>query len=276
MGNSINNIKFLGRKFFGVRNLQIYDPDALNYFNANTAITSTADKNAINQYLFVNAKNQGYYSKIKQMILPLWSTATNNKWNLVNPLDTNGAFRLTFSTGWTHSSTGMTPNGTSAFAQTFLSTSAIGLNTGHLSYYSRTNSTGSYGEIGALKSSPNSYTDLGLKTATGAYIRYNNGGAPTNVANADSTGFYIGTRTASNVLKLFKNGSSIQSLTTASFATTTVAITVGATNNNGTIINYSNRECCFESIGEGLTDTEATNFTNNVNALMIYFGINTF
>ncbi len=58
-----------------------YDTDAQAYFTANTAITSDADKNAINTYLFVNAKSQGYYSKIKEMILPLWSTATNNKWD---------------------------------------------------------------------------------------------------------------------------------------------------------------------------------------------------
>jgi hypothetical protein len=253
----------------------VYDTDAQAYFTANTAITSDADKNAINTF-YLGLKSDGIYTKMKAMYLPLWSSATANKWNLINPVDTNGAYRLTFSTGWTHASTGMTPNGTSAYADTFLSTSVTGLNTGHLSYYSRTNSTGNFSEIGALRSSPNSYTDLGLKTATGAYIRYNNGGVPTNVANADSFGFYIGNRTASNVLKLFKNGSSIQSLTTASLATTTVSMTLAATNNNGSIINYSNRECCFSSIGTGLTDTEATNFTNNVNALMTYFSLNTF
>jgi hypothetical protein len=53
VSNSINNIKFLGRKFFGVRNLNtvvVYDVDAQNYFNANTAITSAANKNAINSF----------------------------------------------------------------------------------------------------------------------------------------------------------------------------------------------------------------------------------
>ncbi len=77
-----------------------YDTDAQAYFTANTAITSAADKNAINTF-YLGLKSDGIYTKIKAMYLPLWSTATNNKWNLVNPLDTNGAFRLTFATGMT-------------------------------------------------------------------------------------------------------------------------------------------------------------------------------
>lgn len=253
-----------------------YDADALAYFTANTSITSAADKNAVNTF-YINAKNDGYYSKLKQVILPIWSTANNNKWNLINPLDTNAAYRLVFSTGWTHASTGMTPNGTSAYAQTFLSTSSLGLTNVHLSYYSRTNSTGTYSEVGALKNSPNSYTDISVKHSTlGAYIRINGGLVPTYISVADSTGFYIGNRTGTNVINLFKNGTKIQNLTTASSATTTVEMTIGGLNNNGTIINYSNRECCFESIGLGLTDIESQNYSNNVNTLMTYFGINTY
>ena len=130
-----------------------YDADALAYFTANTAITSDADKNAINTF-YSGLKTDGVYSKINAMYLPLWSSATANKWNLINPVDTNGGYRLTFSTGWTHASTGMTPNGTSAYADTFLSTSVTGLNTGHLSYYSRTNTTITGIEMGALKNTP--------------------------------------------------------------------------------------------------------------------------
>jgi hypothetical protein len=255
----------------------VYDADAQAYFTANTAITSDADKNAINTF-YLGLKSDSIYTKIKAMYLPLWSSATANKWNLVNPVDTNAGYRLTFSTGWTHSSSGMTPNGTSAFADSFITTSITGLNSGHLSYYSRTNSTGAYVEMGALQNSPNSYTDLAANlSGVGAFIRYNNGGSPTGITNTNSTGFYINTRTASNSLKFFKNGSLFQSLTTVSNSTSaTRSIYIGALNNQGNAINFSNRQCSFASIGTGLTDTESTNFSNRVNTLMTYFGINTF
>lgn len=251
-----------------------YDADAQAYFTANTSITSAADKNAINDF-YLGLKTDAIYTKINAMYLPLWSSATANKWNLINPVDTNAGYRLTFSTGWTHASTGMTPNGTSAYADTFLSTSVTGLNTGHLSYYSRTNSTITGIEMGALKNTPNSYTELSCRYSTsGSAVRYNNAGVPTYLANANSQGYYIGLRTASNVLKLFKNGSSVQSLTTASSATTTNTIYIGAINNSLVAGLFSNRECCFSSIGTGLTDTEATNLSSRVNTLMTYFGIN--
>lgn len=251
-----------------------YDADAQAYFTANTAITSTADKNAINTF-YLGLKSDGVYTKINAMYLPLWGSASANKWNLKNPVDTNGAFRLTFSTGWTHASTGMTPNGTSAYADTYLSTSVLGLDTGHLSYYSRTNSTITGIEMGALKNTPNSYTELSCRYSTsGSAVRYNNGGVPTYFANTDSRGYYIGLRTASNVLKLFRNGTSVQSLTTASSATTTNTIYIGAINNALVAGLFSNRQCCFSSIGTGLTDTESTNLSSRVNTLMTYFGIN--
>lgn len=279
MGSTINKIKYLGRKFYGICNLNtspVYDPDAQAYFNVNTAITSTADKNAINTF-YLGLKSDGIYTKIKAMYLPIWSSATSNKWNLVNPLDTNGAYRLTFSTGWTHASTGMTPNGTSAYADSYISTSVTGLNTGHLSYYSRTNSTITGIEMGALKNSPNSYTELSARYSTsGSAVRYNNGGVPIYYANSDSRGMYVGNRTASNVLKLFINGTNVQSLTTASSATTTNTIYLGAINNSLVAGLFSNRQCSFSSIGTGLTDTEAINLSSRVNTLMTYFGINTY
>lgn len=252
-----------------------YDTDAQAYFTANTAITSSADKNAINTF-FLGLKSDGIYTKITAMYLPLWSSATNNKWNLKNPLDTNGAYRLTFSTGWTHSSSGMTPNGSSAFADTFLTTSVIGLNSGHLSYYSRTNSSVLAEEMGALQNTPNSYTDLIINySGFGATFRYNDNGSGTGTANANTQGFYIGSRIASNVIKLFKNGSILQSLTSASGSTSSTRnIYIGAVNNVGTAAFFSNRQCSFSSIGTGLTDTEASNFYTRVNTLMTYFGIN--
>jgi hypothetical protein len=188
-------------------------------------------------------------------------TAALHKWNLKDPQDLDAAFRLVFSGGWTHSATGALPNGTNAFANTFMGTNNMGLNSIHYSYYSRTNTLLNCQEMGVLKNTPNSYSDLGVRNSGGgAFIRLNNGAGVTFATNLDSRGFYTGNRTGATVIKLFKNGSNIQSLTDSSSATTTLATYIGALNNQGTAGQYSNRECAFSSIGDGLTDTEAANF----------------
>ena len=48
----------------------LFDADALAYITANTAITSTADKNAINTF-YSGLKSDGIYTKIKAMYLPI-------------------------------------------------------------------------------------------------------------------------------------------------------------------------------------------------------------
>jgi hypothetical protein len=243
----------------------IPDVDAQAFITA-ASITDGIQKIAIYR-LVTDLKGYSIWTKMKALYPVVGGTAASHAVNLKTP----GTYNLTFTLGWTHSSTGMTPNGTSDYANTTITTSLLSLNSGHLSYYSRTNSTGVMGEMGALRNTPNSYTDLGINSSgNGAYIRFNNGGVPTYIANADSIGFYIGLRTASNVLKLFKNGSSIQSLTTVSSATdATRPIYIGAINNQGTAINFTNRQCAFSSIGDGLTDTEAANFYTAVQTYQI-------
>jgi len=243
------------------------DADAQAFITA-AGITDATQQSAVNQ-LVLDLKSANIWTKMLGLYPILGGSASSHAVNLKTP----GTYNLSFATGVTHSSTGMNGNGTS-YANTSISTSLTGLNNGHLSYYSRTNNSATEVEIGALKSSPNSYTDLALRQAGGAYIRYNNGGAGTYVSNADSKGFYIGNRTASNVLKLFKNGSSIQNLTTVSSATTTNNIFILAVNNLGTAGSYSIKECAFASIGDGLTDTEASNFYTAINTYQTTLGRN--
>lgn len=236
------------------------DADAQAFITA-ASITDPTQISAIDQ-LVLDLKSYNIWTKMSAIYPICGGSASSHAVNLKTP----GTYNLTFSTGWTHASTGMTPS--SAYADTALTTSVIGLNSGHLSYYSRTNSTIAAEEMGALQNSPNSYTDLLINySGFGATFRYNDNGAGTGTANANSQGFYIGSRTASNVIKLFKNGSTLQSLTSASGSTSSTRnIYIGAINNAGTPFFYSNRQCAFASIGDGLTDTEASNFYTAVQA----------
>jgi len=244
-----------------------------------TQITNTSTQVAIGTFIG-QLKSYNIWTKMKA-IYPMITDKTLQvdmanqiKYNLVNPQDTNNAFRLSWVGGWNYSTNGATPNGTNAYANTFLSTSAIGLNSGHLSYYSRTNflSAGSAADIGTLKPSPDSYSDLALSSANTIFFRFNNTVTLNSVATSNTQGFYVGTRTASNVIKTFKNGVNIINGTAPSSATSTVPFFIGASNNNGTPQYYSTKQSAFASIGDGLTDTEASNFYTAVQNLQTTLG----
>lgn len=258
-----------------------YDADALAYFNANTSITSTADKNAINTF-FLGLKSDGIYSKIKAMYLPLWSSATANKWNLVNPLDTNAAFRLTFSTGWTHASTGMTP--TNAYAETFFNPVTQLTNyKAHIGLYIGTNTATGIDYGVATAAYGNEFWMTSRYSGDLIYLAMYDMDNAGNIgwiktSSTDSRGFTLGTAQSNVSLKVFKNGTEVASKTTTN-TTTPVNDTsvIGAAKiSPSTIIEYSNKQYRFISKGDDLTDTQAANFSSRVNTLMTYFGLNTY
>jgi hypothetical protein len=256
----------------------VFDADALAYINANSAITLDADKLAINDF-FVGLKADGIYTKIKAMYLPKWGAATNDKWNLINPLDTDAAFRLVFSGGITHSSTGII-GGVNGYANTFVNpNSHLSLNTTHISFYSRhdiykancvemgVNPAG--GGISALFIAPK------FNGANTSYRAVNSsqlgpGASPT------MNGFFVASRINSTNMKLYKNNSVLFNDSQSSGALINGNIFLLCYNEVGGsgALFYSNKECAFSSIGEGLSDTEQSNLYTRVNTLMTYFGIN--
>jgi len=256
-------------RYYSVAGGVTYDSDALAYFTANTAITSSADKTAINNF-YLGLKSDGVYTKITSMYLPLWSSATANKWNLINPVDTNGGYRLTFSTGWTHASTGMTPNGTSAYADTFLLANTFSSEV-HLSFYSGTQTVGGTFEIACT----NGTSSVSVRPAVNAQI-----GGTTAISfttTTDARGFWIGTKRSNTDREIYRNGSSQATLTTSiTTAFPSLNIWLGGLNNNNSLSFPSSKQIRFSSIGTGLTDTDATNLSSRVNTLMTYFGINTY
>jgi hypothetical protein len=255
-----------------------FDADAQAFITA-AGLTNLTQQNAINT-LVVSMKGFGIWTKMKAIYPFVGGTATTHKFNLKNPLDTNAAFRLVFNGGWTHSANGALPNGTNAYANTFLNSAThLSLNSGHMSYYSRTNNSAASLRIdmGSLKSGPDSYTDLDLGNSGSWYFRFNNSAAYNFVSATDTSGFFNGNRTASNVINFFRNGTKAVTGTAASNATSSTNYFIGASNNHGggstdTPQYFSNRQCAFASIGDGLTDTEAANFYTAVQAFNTTLG----
>lgn len=272
----IGNLVSIFRQKIKLGSAVAYDTDAQAYFTANTAITSAADKNAINTF-YLGLKSDGIYTKLVAMYLPLWSSATSNKWNLIN----NRSFDLSFFTGVTHSSSGITSNGTSGYASTNLTPStSLSLNNTHISIYSRTNNDANAVDMGAsILSGTAQYLGFYLRTGNNAYYMCNvaqSGVASTANSNTNSTGYYIANRTASNVINGFKNGSKTLNTTTSSGVSINIPLFIMSLNNAGSPSFYTTRQYSFISIGNGLTDTDASNLSNRVNTLMTYFGINTY
>jgi PKD repeat protein len=243
--------------------IEIADADVMAFLTA-TGITDPIIESAITN-LVADLKIAGIWTKMKAIYPFVGGTATTHKYNLKDPQDTNAAFRLSFSGGWTHSANGALPNGTNAFADTFLvpNTSLL-LNSTHISGYVRNNVAVS----APILSSENASTfNNGLyiwprSTIDSFSVRINDD-TSANGAALDSRGFHLATRTASNVKKYFRNNVSVFSLTTASSALNSSSIYIGASRNNP---NFSTHQTAFNSIGEGLSDPEATDLYNAVQA----------
>jgi hypothetical protein len=255
------------RERFNLRGIAI-DPD-VSLFLRTAGITDTTQQSAIDT-LVLEMKNAGIWSKMKAIYPFIGGTASSHKWNLKDPRDVDAAFRLTFTGGWTHSSTGALPNGTNAYADTFMiANPTISETSNHLSYYSRTIGSGTSTvrqDIGAADSpSYNSNILLAIRQS-GVYYAISFTAANASMisnTNADSHGFYSNSRTSSTSHKAYKNGAQIGStnttVTSGYSSMTSARIYIGATSVSGTGINqYSDRECAFATIGDGLTDSEVS------------------
>ena len=247
-----------------------YDADAQAFITA-TGISGT-NASAINT-LVIDLKAASIWTKMKAIYPMVGGTATTHKFNLVNAQDTDAAFRLSFVGGGTHSANGYLPNGVNSYANTFLTpTTSLTNNNTHLSFYSRTNSAGLYFDMGCGQIG-GQYLDLALNISGSIYSdQYNNSTGRITTANANTQGFYISSRTLSNVFKLFKNSAQIGTTNTGAstgFASLSGSLVLSALRETASIVYFSNRQCAFASIGDGLTDAESLALYNAVNAFQV-------
>lgn len=240
------------------------DPDAQAFITA-AAITDPTQQSAINT-LVTDLKGYNIWTKFKAIYPIVGSSASSHAVNLKTP----GTYNLSFTNAWTHSSTGMTPNGTSAYADTGLNDNTVlSLNSAHISFYSRTNVDGLFCDIGIFDPSTTSGTNLFPKYNNLFYGRVHN--ENTGVSNSvSSQGLFLANRISStetrnfinNTLKL-QSGNSITKINTN--------FIIGA-RSRGFIDFYSPRQCAFASIGDGLTDTDAANYYTAVQAYQTTLG----
>jgi hypothetical protein len=240
----------------------LYDVDAAAFLTA-TGITNITIQNAVTT-LVKDLKGYGVWAKYSAIYPMVGGTAFTHKFNLKDPRDLNAAFRLQFVNGWTHSSTGAKGDGAGGHAYTFFNPSLHGLlNSHHSSFYSRTNQQLNTVELGVVNYPD--YNTLNINGASNSTLSITNQSAVNafpNFTDTNSIGYYIGNRNASNSTNIWKNGIKKNSTTSSSSFLLNGIMYLSATNNlfgGGSVGSYSAKECAFATIGQGLSDTEASN-----------------
>lgn len=211
----------------------------------------------------------GLTSKMKALYPMVGGTSTKHSYNFMN----TAQYQLTFNGGWTHASTGALPNGTNAYADTGLNNDTVlndttygtypvaGANSIHLSYYSRTQIIALQAEIGVI-SGQQAYAMFNYGTQR--FCALNHSGALVPLLS-NTTGFLTETRVSFSEMKTFKNGSLVNTLNAITYGKPNANTYIGAVNSGGATA-FSSKECALASIGDGLTDTEASNFYTAVQA----------
>jgi hypothetical protein len=237
------------------------DADAQAFITA-AAITDPTQQTAINN-LVVGMKADGVWTKMKAIYPFVGGTATTHKYNLKDPRDLDAAFRLVFNGGWTHSSTGATPNGTNGYADTkLIPSSVLSQNSTHISSYIRNTSQGvllGTDNLFRLWIAPNF-------NGTQKYVEINSGITTTpSTTISTATGLWLGSRIVSSESKLYNSSSLNYTAVRASSGLDNLSMFISA-RNTITPSNYSSSQVAFSSLGDGLTDTEAANLYTRVQA----------
>jgi hypothetical protein len=251
-------------------------------FATATGITDTTILGALNTFdlgLISNSLD----TKMKAVYPFVGTTSTTQKFNFMDARDLDVAFRLQFFGGGTFSSNGFLPNGTNAFANTNLNALSILTSANnHISYYSRTNPTPINSIEMGISSNFGYYAPAMRIRLDGFYgitnqLYYVGGSSSDNATvsstNTDARGHFIGNTFSTTNRKTFKNGSvsgtNISNVAN-SLGNGNIYIAANNTYDQGNIAQlYTNRECAFSSIGDALTDGEATTFYNLVQTMQV-------
>jgi hypothetical protein len=260
--------------------------EAIAYLNRVVQSGGTVDvtASAATITLFTSIVSNGLWDKIYAMYPTLGGVAASHS---INGKSSVGLYNLTFSGGWTHNSSGMQPNGTNAFANTFLiPNTVLGTSgTSHLSVY--VNLQGTVGnrtyDIGTENGSLAALWTIAAKrtVAGGNNTLFDAGtfsaGRVQTTALASASGMTVGSVRATADRILYRNGTTAATNTssgTISYATRSAFI--GAQNTAGGANFYSSNRYAFATLGSGLTNTEIVNLSSIVNTYETSLGRNTY
>lgn len=248
------------------------DADAQAFITA-AAITDVTQQGALD-VLVKGLKTDLLWTKMLAVYPFVGGTATSCKFNLKNPLNTNGAFRLNFVGGWTFSSNGITPNGTTAYADTFLiPLTHFTSGNSSLSAYSRINNLEAGTLLGTRASAFNTNLDLSLRNSSNTNVYHNtNTGAITVSPNPTTSAINFISSRINSANNITAQNAATNSQVGSEIAFSNFPIYISAKNNIGVAATFSTRNLAFAHIGTGLTQAECTLFYNRIQTFQTTLG----
>ena len=252
------------------------DPDA-NAFISAAGITDSTQQSAI-QTLVTDLKTAGIYSKFIAFWPFVGGTASQHKYNLIDPRDLDAAYRVTFNGTLTHSSTGVKGDGSTGYYETHIDmNSDLSQNDNFGFVYTRIaaqeNKISGYGslgqandcwwQIGSVRNTSNRYNARIYSTNAGVSF----------VTSTSGAGLFGVSRTSSTAVSMNINKSH------TSFTRSSVSPNTGQTpyglafqTSTGTSAHSANEHAAGGFTSEGLTTSEIDDLYDAVQAYQTTLG----
>lgn len=263
--------------------------EALIYLNrvvvSGGTVSPTASAATIT--LFTSIVSNGLWDKVYCMYPVLGEVAASHS---INARSSVGTYDIVFNGGWTHTSSGMQPNGTNGYAETsFNPNTTIGNGgTSHLSVYVNLQGVGNrvYDMgVATIDSSLTGMFNIAAKRSSGSGNNtlfdsgdFNGGdGRVSTTSQASASGMTVGSYRSATDRTLYRNGSNIATQTannSSIYANRTMVI--GAQKSDAGIQYYSDNRYAFVTIGSGLTNTDIVNLSSIINTYETSLGRNTY
>jgi hypothetical protein len=194
-------------------------------------------------------------------------------YNLKDP----NTFRGTFYGGWTFGSNGGTPDGSTGYMDTGFNpniVSSIGPNDMSLSAYTNSDIGFNQTYIMAANSTAGGENETSIApNYAGNFIgSVNDTVFNGSTGNSTSPGYYIANKNNSGNVLLYKNQTKVFTATNVSTSKTNTTMFLGARNQNGGANRWGSFSIQFSHLGQGLTDTEATNLYTAVQRFQTTLG----
>lgn len=258
----------------------IYDTDAQAFF---TAIEGAGGSLTVNEKLAVNTmvlsfKADNVWTKLKAVYPFVGGSATSHKFNLINPADTDGAFRMTFQNAVTHNTNGVTFNGVNSYGDTKFAIEDF-ISTTNMSYgvYIRSGwSNIVVGDIGVYDSTfPAGYSSIWASIRRFFPNAFGNQWTPA-YSLGDPLGFVAGVIRGASDAETYKNGASVLTQTTpinSDVPQTGVSWYLGAVNDGtGTAVDFAPHNYAFAYLGDAFSDAEMSNLYSAVQTCQTSLG----
>jgi hypothetical protein len=254
------------------------DADATAYLAAVVSTGGTVSETITTAVdtLFTSLKSNGLYTKIYALYPFVGSTTASCAIEAKGTTSYNLSY---YGPGASASANGLSGNGNTIAELSFTPSSIFAsANNMHISYYSRTSRSGNSSfSIGTAGLDPTSgglrRLQLNILYDSNTYLAIGNISNLIAYSDSGTTGFYIGSRTAVNSLKLYKNGSMVSQNTNSNTNELNSSTNIDFFGTNaGNPAEFDNLQSAFISLGSGLTDGEASTYYTIVQTFQTSLG----